>query len=118
MINLIPNFLAGGVIFAVLLIVFRFAERISGQNNKPTTPKPCPFETATMQTLSGGENIITLGDGRRFIGSSTVWTSYPGFKRMPTHLEDDLSEIWSREKFKERYPGRLETSRQLEELKR
>jgi hypothetical protein len=47
-----------------------------------------------------GDLIITLGNGARYRGQSTVWHRYPDGERAPTQLEAYLSDVWTREQWK------------------
>jgi hypothetical protein len=48
----------------------------------------------------GEELLITLGNGARYRGQTTVWHSYPNGERAPTQMEAYLSDVWTREQWK------------------
>lgn len=68
---------------------------------------------AKMEKFDDVDYIITLSNGRQYVGNSTVWHSYPDGERQSTFTESSLADIAEREKWKLEQPELFELAKQI-----
>ena len=57
-------------------------------------------KSARMKRFEGGDYMIELEDGSKYVGDCTCWKEFPSGKRVGTLDTDFFVEIWEREKWR------------------